>query len=311
MPSKDLLLFSGNAHPQLSRDIAEELDMRLLDATVDRFPDKETRVKINANVREKDVFVLQPTGPSANQNIMETLIMVDALRRASAKRITAVTPYFGYARQDRKEQSRVPITAKLVANLFVASGVDRIVAVDLHSHQIQGFTDIPLDHLYARKTITDHLRGIVDKPVMVAPDVGAGKMVRGYAEELNAHFAIVDKNRIDSKHTEIVAMLGKRVKKRDVVIVDDMTSTGGSLISAANALKDKGANSVIAVVTHGVLNKKAISRIEDSPALDMLYTTDTLPRVRKSHKIERITIAPLLARAILNIHRGESVTELF
>ena len=311
MIERDLLLLSGNAHPELAAAVAAEIGQPLLNATVDKFPDGETRVKITDNVREQDVFVLQPTGPPANHNAMETFVMIDALRRASAGRITAVVPYFGYARQDRKEASRVPISAKLMVNLFEAAGADRFLAVDLHAHQIQGFTDRPFDHLYAAKTIAATIATEIEQPVIYAPDVGASKMARGYAGRLNAQWGIVDKVRIDAETTTVAALIGQSVEGRNAVIVDDMASTATSLINAAGALKEKGALQVVAAVTHGVLSGDAVARIEASSELDLLYTTDTLPRVGDSQKIRRITIAPLLARAILNVHKGESVSELF
>lgn len=307
---------SGNAHPELAEAVAAELNVRLVDAVVDRFPDDETRVEIYDNVREQDVFVLQPTGPPANENLMESLIIIDALQRASAGRITAVTPYFGYARQDRKDASRVPITAKLVVNQFESAGADRLLAIDLHSAQIQGFTDKPFDHLYARNTILETLRREVvtetdQLPVIAAPDVGAAKMVRSYARRLGTQLAIVVKEREDALTTTVEGIIGAKVVGRNVVIVDDMVTTGGSLLRAAEALKGEGAEQVMAAVTHGVLCGDAIENIDASPYLDRLYVTDTLPRRGNSDKIRRITIAPLLARAIRNVHNGESVSGLF
>jgi len=308
---QELLVMTGNAHPALAQAIAGELEIDLVDAVVDQFPDGETHVEINDDVREEDIFVIQPTGPPANHNFMEGLVMIDALRRASAGRITAVVPYYGYGRQDRKERSRVPITAKLVTDLFVEAGADRLLAIDLHAHQIQGFTNIPFDHLYAAKTMAEALRTETNPPVVVAPDVGAAKMIRGFARRLKTQYAIVDKERTDPETTITGEVIGASVENRNALIVDDMTSTGGSLMSAAKSLKERGALRVSAAVTHGVFSGDAIKRIEDNPYLDHLYTTDTLPEVLPSPKISRITIAPLLAHAILNIHRGESVTTLF
>lgn len=311
MADRELLVLSGNAHPELAGDIATQLGIGLVNATVDQFPDEESRIKIHDNVRELDVFLIQPTGPPANHNIMETVLMIDALKRASAGRITAVIPYFGYARQDRKDASRVPISAKAVINLFEAVGTDRLMAVDLHAHQIQGFTDLPFDHLYAAKSISEVLLDEVDHPVVVSPDVGASKMARKFADRLKTDWAIVDKDRIDAETTTVAAIIGHSVVGRNAVIVDDMASTAGSLVNAAMALKEQGALQVVAAVTHGVLSGDAVKRIEDSEYLDLLYTTDTLPRVGESDKIRRITIAPLLARAIRNVHDGESVSGLF
>jgi len=309
--ARELLLMSGNAHPELAESVANELGIGMVDATVDQFPDGETRVRIADNVREQDVFVLQPTGPPSNHNIMESLIIIDALERASAGRITAVTPYYGYARQDRKDASRVPISAKLVANMFAAAGTNRLLAVDLHSAQLQGFSDLPFDHLYAVNTLAAAIKDDVDKPVVVAPDVGAGKMARGYARRLGTDWAIVDKDRVDGKTTHVAAIIGHSIVGRDALIVDDMVTTAGSLLKAAEALKEQGAETVMAAATHGVLCGDALGRIAASPYLDHLYVTDTLPAHGANDKISRVTIAPLLAQAISNIHRGESVSELF
>jgi ribose-phosphate pyrophosphokinase len=308
--SQELLLISGNAHPELSQAIAEKSFVRLVDAEIGQFADGETKVKINDNVREKDVFVIQPTGPPVDHNIMELLIISDALRRSSANRITAVTPYFGYARQDRKDDSRVPISAKLAVDLFETAGIGRICAVDLHAGQIQGFTNMPIDHLYARKTIVDSMRDVLDHPVIVGPDLGAGNKARAVARKLKTEWAIVDKDRQDDKVTHVEAIVGHSVHKRNVLMVDDIISTGGSILSAAEALKKRGALLVYAAITHGVLCGDAVEQVEASPYLDKLYVTDSLPGPVTS-KIGRITISTLLANAIKNIHAGESVSELF
>ncbi len=304
------MILSGNSHPDLARDIASSLMTNLVDATVGEFPDKETKVQIKENVRDKDVFIIQPTGPPTNQNLMELLIMTDALQRSSAARITAVTPYFGYSRQDRKDESRVPITAKLVTNLFKAAGVDRILVVDLHAHQLQGFTDQPLDHLYASNTFVKALRGELDKPVVVAPDIGAAKMAISYAGKLDTQWAIVNKARISSESTRVDAIVGQKVVGRTVLIVDDIISTGGSILSASEVLKGEGATQVCAAITHGILCGDAVDRIENSEFLDHLYISDSVPG-NTSSKIGRITIAPLLARAIKHINEGSSLRELF
>jgi ribose-phosphate pyrophosphokinase len=296
----EMLLLSGNAHPELARAVADELNIGLVDAEIDQFPDQESRVKIIDNVREHDVFVLQPTGPPANHNLMETF------------GITAVTPYFGYGRQDRKEDSRVPITAKMVVNFYETAGANRFLAIDLHAHQIQGFTDLPFDHIYAARTIAPVLKDVLDNPVVASPDVGANKLARGFAEKIGSGWAIVDKDRIDSENTEVAAIVGESVKGRDVVIVDDMITTGGSMLTAAQALKEQGgAKKVIAAVTHGVLCGDAVERIIASEYLDLLFTTDTLPAVSDHEKIRRITIAPFLAKAISNVHNGTSLKGLF
>lgn len=309
--AQEMLLLGGNAHPELAGSIASELDMDLVHASVGSFPDGETRVRITDNVREQDVFLVQPTGPPTNQNVMESLVLIDALKRASAARITAVIPYFGYARQDRKSASREPITAKLVTNLFAAAGVDRLLAVDLHAHQIQGFTDLPFDHLYAARTMTEALRSELDQPVVVAPDVGAGKMARGYARRLDTEWAIVDKDRSDPVTTRVAAIIGHSVTGRTALIVDDMVTTAGSLLNAAEALKEEGAERVVAAVTHGVLCNGAVQRIEESEYLDHMFVTDSLPVYEPSDRISRVTLAPLLAQAITNIHEGKSVSVLF
>lgn len=314
--ARDLLLLSGNAHHALAASVAAQLGVKLVDAKVDKFPDDETRVEIHDSVREQDVFVLQPTGPSANENLMELLIIIDALRRASADRITAVIPYFGYARQDRKDASRAPITASLVISLLESAGVDRLLAIDLHSAQIQGFTNKPFDHLYARSAIIETLRQEVAKkspqpPIIVAPDVGAAKMARSYAKRLNTSLVIVDKDRQDPRNTQVAAIIGESVAGRTVILIDDMVTTAGSLLKAAEALKANGAAQVIAAATHGVLCGDATDRIAASPDLDHLYVTDTLPGSRSIDKISRITIAPLLAQAIANVHNGHSVSGLF
>lgn len=309
--AQELLVLSGNAHPDLAGSITDELSINLVQASVGSFPDGETRVRIADNVREQDVFLVQPTGPPTNHNVMESLVMIDALRRASAARITAVVPYFGYARQDRKSASREPISAKLVTNLFAAAGADRLLAVDLHAHQIQGFTDMPFDHLYAARTMAEALRDELDQPVVVAPDVGAGKMARGYARRLDTEWAIVDKDRSDASTTRIAAIIGHSVAGRTALIVDDMVTTAGSLLNAAEALKEEGAERVVAAVTHGVLCGGAVRRIESSDHLDHMFVTDSLPTYEPSGKISRVTIAPLLAQAITNIHEGKSVSMLF
>lgn len=308
--SKELLLISGNAHPELAQAIAEKSFVRLVDAEIGQFADGETKVKINDNVREKDVFVIQPTGPPVDHNIMELLIISDALRRSSASRITAVAPYFGYARQDRKDDSRVPISAKLVIDLFESAGIERVCSVDLHAAQIQGFTNMPIDHLYARKTIIEAMRDVLDHPVIAAPDLGAGKKARAIAKKLNTEWAIVDKDREDDKVTRVEAIVGHSVNNRNVLMVDDIISTGGSILSAAEALKNLGALQVYAAITHGVLCGDAVENIEESPYLDKLFVTDSLPGPI-TRKIGRISISTLLANAIKNIHAGESVSDLF
>ncbi|MGE4357629.1 MAG: ribose-phosphate diphosphokinase [Candidatus Omnitrophota bacterium] len=308
----ELAIFTGNAHPLLAKEICEILNVPLGDMLVSRFSEGEIRVKVNENVRGKDVFLIQPTCPPSNENMMELLIIIDAFRRASARRITAVLPYFGYSRQDRKDQPRVPITAKLVANLITTAGADRVLTIDLHAGQIQGFFDIPVDHLFAVKVFEEYIKkeGIKDL-VVVSPDVGGIKMARAYAKRLSANLAIVDKRRINPEETEVMHILGE-VEGKNAVIVDDLIATGGSLIEASLALKNAGAKRVYGAVTHPVLSGDAVKRIERSP-LEKLFVTNTIPLSpeKKSAKIQVLSIAPLLAEAIKRIHREESVSCLF
>lgn len=310
-----LAIFTGNAHPQLAQGICDYLDVPLQDAFVSRFSEGEIRVKINENVRGKDVFVVQPTCPPSNDTLMELLIMIDALRRASASRITAVMPYFGYARQDRKDQPRVPITAKLVANLITTAGASRVLTMDLHAGQIQGFFDIPVDHLFAGGVFIDFFESQKKKGkdlVVVSPDVGSIKMARGYAKRLGAGLAIIDKRRDSPELTEVMHLLGE-VKGRDALIADDLVATGGSLVAAAVMLKEAGARSIQAAITHGVLSGPAIDRIESCKDLEALYITDSIPldNGRKHPRIKVLTVAGLLGEAIRRIHNEESVSCLF
>lgn len=308
-----LAIFCGNAHPQLAKDICKELKVSLGGALVGHFSEGEIRVKINDNVRGKDVFIIQPTCPPANDNLMELLILIDALKRASAARITAVIPYYGYARQDRKDQPRVPITAKLVANLLTISGANRVLTMDLHAGQIQGFFDIPLDHLFAVNIFVDYFKHKkIESLVIVSPDVGGIKMARAYAKRLNAGLAIVDKRRIDPDKTEAMHILGQ-VKGKDAVIVDDLIATGSSLLEAVEALKAAGSKEVYAAVSHGVLSGDALKRIDSCKSLKELVITDSIPlsNNKKHPKIKVLSIAPLLAEAIKRIHHEESVSCLF
>ncbi len=304
-----LSVFSGNAHRKLAEDICTHLGIPLGDALVSRFSDGEVRVKINENVRGKDVFIVQPTCPPTNDNLMELLIMIDALKRASAKRITAVIPYYGYARQDRKDQPRVPITAKLVANLLTVAGADRVLTMDLHAGQIQGFFDIPVDNLYAINVFIGFLKEMnIPDLTIVSPDVGGIKMARSYAKKMGAGLAIVDKRRISPDQAEAMNILGE-VKDRNLVIIDDIIATGGSLIEAVNALKKAGAKDIYAMITHGVLAGNALEKIENSK-LKMLFVSDTIPQ--KEHpKVRVISVASLLAEAIKRIHWEVSISCLF
>ncbi|MBI5123798.1 MAG: ribose-phosphate pyrophosphokinase [Candidatus Omnitrophica bacterium] len=308
-----LIVFSGNSNRKLAQDICRLLKIKLGDAAVDRFSDEEIHVKINENVRGQDVFVVQSTCHPANDNLMELLIMIDALKRSSAQRITAVLPYFGYARQDRKDQPRVPITAKLVANLLTIAGASRILTIDLHAGQIQGFFDIPLDHLFAAKIFIDYRNNIEPKKniVVVTPDVGGIKTARAYAKRLRCSLAIVDKRRVNDHRAEVMHIMGD-VKGKVAVIVDDMVATAGSLVEAVEAIKKAGALEVYAAVTHAVLSGPAIERIRKSQ-LKELVVTDTIPvgREKMLNKIKVLSVAPLLAEAIKRIHCEESLSVLF
>ncbi|MFH1413818.1 MAG: ribose-phosphate pyrophosphokinase [Candidatus Omnitrophota bacterium] len=308
-----LAILSGNANPELAKNICKYLKVKLQDALVDRFSEGEIQVQINENVRGKDVFVIQPTCPPPNDNLMELLIMIDALKRASAARITAVIPNFGYARQDRKDQPRVPITAKLVANLLTTAGSNRILTMDLHAGQIQGFFDIPVDHLYAVGVFIDYfLKEKINDVVVVSPDVGGIKMARAYAKRLSAGLAIIDKRRIASDKAEVMHILGE-VEGKNAIIVDDLVATGGSLIEAAGALKRAKAKTVQAAVTHGVLSGPALERIDQCKDLEALLITDSIPfeNHKKHSRIKVLSVAELLGEAIKRIHNEESVSSLF
>lgn len=307
-------LISCNANRPLSEAIADYLDMRLTRSEVKTFADQEIFVRIDENVRGEDVFVIQSTSYPANDNLMQLLIMMDALRRASARRITAVIPYFGYARQDRKTDGRTPISAKLVANLISASGADRVLTVDLHAGQIQGFFDIPTDNLFGGPVMIDDIKERFgrDKIVMVSPDVGGVVRARALANKLNADLAIVDKRRPEAGKSEVMNIIGE-VKGARCIMLDDICDSGGTLANAAAALKDQGAVSVSAYVTHGVLSGTAVQRIEKS-VLDELVMTDTIQpseSALKSGKIRVLPMSPLLGEAIRRIANEESVSKLF
>ncbi|MCC5843901.1 MAG: ribose-phosphate pyrophosphokinase [Verrucomicrobia bacterium] len=304
-------LISGTAHPALANQISEYLGQSLTKIEVKRFPDGEIFVKILENIRGHDVFIIQPTCQPGNDNLMELLIMMDACRRASAKRIICVLPYYGYARQDRKDQPRVPITAKLVANLLTTAGASRILAVDLHSQQIQGFFDIPVDHLYASPVIVGHLKSLkLDNIVVVSPDTGGTKMAYAYAQLLNADIAIVAKNRRSATEVDVISVVGE-VEGCNAVLVDDMTTTAGTLCAASKVLKESGAKSVMAAVSHSLLNQEGIDRIRNS-AISHLVTTDSVPaRVDEGSLVTRLSLADLLGDAIMRIHNYQSVTSLF
>jgi len=304
-----LKVLSGSAHPELARLICQNLDTELCSVDLDAFPDGETFVQINENIRGRDVFIVQPTCPPTNQNIMELLIMVDAARRASAERITAVMPFFGYARQDRKDRPRVPITAKLVANLIAAAGVNRVLTMDLHAGQIQGFFDIPVDHLYAAPVLIKAIREReIEDLVVVSPDVGGIKMTHAYAKTLGAPMAIVAKNRVSAEEVEALNVIGD-VDGKNVLLVDDLTETAGTLTAAADLLKKHGAKNIYAGVSHGVLGDKGRARIAKSSIIE-LFATNSVP-LATGEKVTTLDISPLMAEAIKRIHGDESVTSLF
>lgn len=306
-----LLVFSGSANRPLAERIVESIGIELGAATISAFPDGETFVKIDENIRGRDVFLVQPTCPPTNHNIMELLIMIDAARRASAARVTAVIPFYGYARQDRKDRPRVAITAKLVANLLVAAGVNRVLTVDLHAQQIQGFFDIPVDHLYAAPVLYRYLASKqLSNLVVVSPDVGGIKLASSYAQLLEAGLALVVKRRVDAEHTEAQFVVGD-VEGRDVLIVDDLTETAGTVTSAARILKERGARRIFAGISHAVLNPLGIKRLQES-CLEELITTNTVPiHPVEGIKMTVLDVAPLLGEAIKRIHNGQSVSSLF
>ncbi|HEV8530776.1 MAG TPA: ribose-phosphate pyrophosphokinase [Methylomirabilota bacterium] len=309
----ELKLFSGNANRPLAEEIAQHLRMRLGDADVSRFSDGEVYVQINENVRGQDVFVIQPTCPPVNDTLMELLVMMDAFKRASARRITAVLPYYGYGRQDRKVMPRVPITAKLVADLITAAGCHRLLAVDLHAGQIQGFFNIPVDHLFAAPpVIVDYLaKKDLQDLVLVSPDAGGVERARAIAKRLSAGLAIIDKRRDGPNVANFMYLIGE-VKNKDVVVIDDMIDTAGTLIQAVEAVKREGARRVLACAVHGVLSGPALKRIEESPLEEVIVTNSVpLSPGKASPKLHVLSVAPLLAEAIRRIHDEESVSTLF
>jgi len=314
---RPICLFTGNANPILAEGIAKHLDKPLARAKVQRFSDGETAVEVGENVRGVDTFIIQPTSQPANDSLMEILILSDALRRASAGSITAVMPYFGYARQDRKVAGRTPITAKLVADLIVTAGIERVVTVDLHAGQIQGFFNIPVDNLYAMPVLLEALRQELgstptSEAVMVSPDAGGVERARAYARRLDASLAIIDKRRERANVSEVMNIIGE-VEGKDCFILDDMIDTAGTLVNAAKALRERGARKIVAVATHAVFSGPAISRITESP-LERVIVTDSVPLRedgKASPKIRQVSVARLLAEAIRRIHASDSVSSLF
>ncbi|MEZ6183610.1 MAG: ribose-phosphate pyrophosphokinase [Planctomycetota bacterium] len=305
-----MLLFSGNSNRSLAEAIAGYLGVSLGSCEVGRFPDGEVRVKFKADVRGADVFLIQSTCTPVNDHLVELLIMADALRRASAARITAVIPYFGYSRQDRKDEGRVPITAKLVADLLQASGIHRVVTLDLHAAQIQGFFNIPVDHLYASRVFTKYVRQL-DLPdlVVASPDAGGMKQAWGYSKRLDAYLAVVEKRRTSGEDVEVGFVIGD-VQNKNVVIIDDMISTGGSVSKAAQLLKDKGAKAVYVMATHAVFCGRAVEKLRDAP-FEEIIVTDTIPVTANIERLKVLSVAELLGEAVHRIHTNKSVSTLF
>jgi ribose-phosphate pyrophosphokinase len=309
----DLKIFSGSAHPRLAREIAQFLGVPIGQARLRRFPDTEVSFQIDENIRGTDVFLVQPTCAPVDQHLVEMLIMIDAFRRSSAARITAVIPYYGYARQDRKDKPRVPISAKLVANVIAAAGAHRVLTMDLHKAQIQAFFDIPVDHLFAAPIIIDYLsRQDLQRLSIVAPDAGGAERARAYAKRLGAELAVIDKRRSEDGTAEVMNVIGD-IRGRTCVIADDIIDTAGTIQKAAQALMESGAERVLACAVHGVLSGPAIDRIEKSP-IDKLIVTNTIPledKVERCDKIEELSVARLLGQAIRSIHEETSVSSLF
>ena len=304
------MLFSGTANPRLAQSIADYLEMPLSGATINRFSDGEIFVQIAESVRGKDVFIIQPTCAPANANLMELLIMTDALKRSSARSITAVVPYYGYARQDRKAAPRVPISAKLVADMMEAAGITRVVTVDLHASQIQGFFDIPVDNLYGSILFLDYIKAKnFDNPVIASPDIGGVARARYFASRLGYDMVIVDKRREKANVAEVMNIIGD-VEGRDVILIDDMIDTAGTMVKGAAALKAAGANSVMACCTHPVLSGPAIDRIRDGE-LDELVVSDSIPLKTECKKVKVLSTAEMLGEVIRRVWNNESVNTLF
>ena len=306
-----LLLLAGRANRPLAREIAEKLGISAEGVTIHNFADGEIFVRIDRNARGRDVFIIQPTVANAD-NIMELLLLIDAAKRASAEHVTAVVPYFGYGRQDRKDQPRVSIGAKLSANLITAAGADRLVSIDFHQHQIQGFFDIPVDHLYAAPVFTEYFRSKqFSNLVVVAPDVGSGKMARGFAKRLGASFAIIDKRRPSANVSEVLNVVGE-VEGRTCLITDDMIDTGGTIAQAVTALKERGAKRVYVAATHALLSADAVRKLAASPLEELVVTnTILIPEAKRFDRMQILSVADLLARAITYIHSNASVSKLF
>jgi len=303
-------IFSGNAHLEFGKELAKYLDVMVSRASISRFSDGEIGVQINESVRGKDVFIVQPTCTPTNDNLMELLVMTDAFRRSSANTITAIIPYFGYARQDRKVSPRVPITAKLVANLIQYAGIDRVITMDLHAGQIQGFFDIPVDNLYGSIIFRDYIRAKnFPSPIIASPDIGGVGRARYFANKLGLGLVIVDKRRERANESEVMNIIGD-VNGKNVILVDDMIDTAGTMCKAASALKERGASSVIALGTHGIFSGHALKRIEQSK-LDEVVVSNSIPLKKTSKKVVVLSVVPLFAEVVRRIYYNESVNTLF
>ncbi len=312
MMHNQMQVFTGTANRSLAERMCEHLNVRVGNASVTRFADGEIRVKIEDDVRGADAFVVQSTCPPVNENLMELVLLIDALRRASAERITAVIPYYGYARQDRKDEGRVPISAKLVANMITTAGADRVLCLDLHAAQLQGFFDLPVDHLYASPVLTRYFRRLqIPDLVVVAPDVGSSKLARGYSKRLSAGLAIVDKRRVTDRDTEVLTVIGD-VKGKNILLIDDMISTAGSIAAAAKSVHKLGAKEIYLAATHPILCGNALERLDEAP-VQQVVVTDTIPIPEKSHRpyLKVLSIARLLGEAVMRIHHAESISRLF
>jgi ribose-phosphate pyrophosphokinase len=311
VPSHGLKLLVGSGNPALSKEIAHNLGVEPSKVTISRFADGEIFVRIDENVRGNDVFILQPTNPPA-ENIMELLLLIDAAKRASAARITCVMPYYGYSRQDRKDQPRVAIGAKLMANMIVAAGANRVLGLDFHQHQLQGFFDVPVDHLYAAPVFVSHYRKKnLHDLVVVAPDVGSAKMARGFAKRLNGSLAIIDKRRPKPNQSEVVNVVGE-VEGRDCLLTDDMIDTAGTVAEASRALKDLGANDVYVCATHALLSGPACERLARAPITEVTVTdTVRIPEEKRFPQLHVLSVGELLSKAIKYIHSEQSVSSLF
>ena len=315
MSSRELKILSGRSNPALAEKICDFLHLPLGDVSLSDFPDGEIACKIDDDVRGRDVFLVQPTCPPVNKNLMELLIMIDSCKRASAGRITAVLPYFGYARQDRKDEGRVPITAKLVANIITRAGADRALTMDLHAAQIQGFFDVPVDHLYAAPVLNQHVLDMGlsgDDVVIVSPDEGSIKRAVGHSKRIGGTLAIVDKRRQSASETQQANIIGGPIEGRVAFMFDDMISTAGSICGAAELVHSQGAREIYVAATHGVLSGDAVKKLEASP-IDGVVVTDTIPMSpeKKSSKITHLSVAPLLGEAIKRIHHDQSISEFF